>query len=147
MSELHYRARSILYASITEFISTGEPVGSRTLAKKYGLDLSSASIRNVLSDLEEAGYLHQPHTSAGRVPTDKAFRLFIDTLMQVRPLSAEERENIIERFDAVVPGAEWTRESGRLVSELTGTAVVIAPKRETRALMQLRFIPTRPGEI
>jgi heat-inducible transcriptional repressor len=147
MSELQYRARSILYAAITEFISTGEPVGSRTLAKKYGLDLSSASIRNVLSDLEEAGYLHQPHTSAGRVPTDKAFRLFIDTLMQVRPLSFEEREHIIERFHAVVPGAEWTRESGRLVSELTGTAVVIAPKRETRALVQLRFIPTKPGEI
>jgi heat-inducible transcriptional repressor len=147
MSELQYRARSILYAAITEFISTGEPVGSRTLAKKYGLDLSSASIRNVLSDLEEAGYLHQPHTSAGRIPTDKAFRLFIDTLMQVRPLSPEEREHIVERFHALAPGAEWTRESGRLLSELTGTAVVIAPKRETRALLQLRFIPTRPGEI
>jgi heat-inducible transcriptional repressor len=147
MSELQYRARSILYAAITEFISTGEPVGSRTLAKKYGLDLSSASIRNVLSDLEEGGYLHQPHTSAGRIPTDKAFRLFIDTLMQVRPLSVEEREHIVERFYALAPGVEWTRESGRLLSELTRTAVVIAPKRETRALTQLRFIPTRPGEI
>jgi heat-inducible transcriptional repressor len=147
MSELQYRARSILYAAITEFISTGEPVGSRTLAKKYGLDLSSASIRNVLSDLEDGGYLHQPHTSAGRIPSDKAFRLFIDTLMQVRPLSVEEREHIVERFHALAPGAEWTRESGRLLSELTRTAVVIAPKRETRALTQLRFIPTRPGQI
>jgi heat-inducible transcriptional repressor len=147
MSDLQYRARSILYAAITEFISTGEPVGSRTLAKKYGLDLSPASIRNVLSDLEEAGYLHQPHTSAGRIPTDQAFRLFIDTLMQVRPLSVDEREHIVERFYRLAPGANWTRESGRVLSELTGTAVVIAPKRETRALTQLRFIPTKPGEM
>src|SRR5260221_3498051 len=147
MSDLHPRVRSILYAAVTEVISTGEPVGSRTLAKKYGLDLSPASIRNVLSDLEEGGYLHQPHTSAGRIPTDKAFRLFIDTLMQVRALAPEDRERIEERCHALVPGADFTRESGRLLSELTGTAVIVAPKRETRALMQLRFMPTRPGQM
>src|SRR3954466_12459688 len=101
MVDLNHRARSILYAAITEFISSGEPVGSRTLAKKYGLDLSPASIRNVLSDLEESGYLHQPHTSAGRVPTDKALRLFIHTLMQVRAVSDEEHARIIERFHAL----------------------------------------------
>ncbi|HKQ70864.1 MAG TPA: heat-inducible transcriptional repressor HrcA [Polyangiaceae bacterium] len=147
MGDLQYRARSILYAAITEFISTGEPVGSRTLAKRYGLELSPASIRNVLSDLEEDGYLHQPHTSAGRIPTDRAFRLFIDTLMQIRPLSDDERGHIAERFHRLSPGVDWTRASGRVLSELTGTAVVIAPKRETRALTQLRFIPTRPGEM
>jgi heat-inducible transcriptional repressor len=147
MSELHYRARNILYAAITEFISTGEPVGSRTLAKKYGLDLSPASIRNVLADLEDAGYLHQPHTSAGRIPTDKALRFFIDSLMQMQPVSTEERERIAVRFEALLPGLGWTRESGRLLSELTGTAVVVAPKREMRALVQLRFIPVRPGEM
>ncbi len=147
MSELQYRARNILYAAITEFISTGEPVGSRTLAKKYGLDLSPASIRNVLADLEDAGYLHQPHTSAGRIPTDKALRFFIDSLMQMQPISTDERERIAVRFEALAPGVEWTRESGRLLSELTGTAVVVAPKRETRALVQLRFIPVRQGEM
>jgi heat-inducible transcriptional repressor len=147
VGDLQHRARSILYAAITEFISTGEPVGSRTLAKKYGLELSPASIRNVLSDLEEGGYLHQPHTSAGRIPTDKAFRLFIDTLMQVRTLAPEERERIHDRFHALAPGADFTRESGRLLSELTGTAVIVAPKRETRTLMQLRFMPTRPGQM
>jgi heat-inducible transcriptional repressor len=147
MSDLQYRARNILYSVITEFISTGEPVGSRTLAKKYGLDLSAASIRNVLADLEDAGYLHQPHTSAGRVPTDKAFRIFIDSLMQLQPVSREEHERITQRFEALIPGSEWTRESGRLLSELTGTAVMIAPKRDTRTLMQLRFIPVRQGEM
>jgi heat-inducible transcriptional repressor len=148
MADLHHRARNILYAAVTEFISTGEPVGSRTLAKKYGLDLSSASIRNVLADLEESGYLHQPHTSAGRIPTDKALRLFIDTLMQVRPLSSDERGRITERFEAMAPGTDWMRASGRILSELTGTAaVVVAPRPETRSLVQLRFIPARPGEM
>lgn len=148
MSELHHRARAILYACVTEFIATGEPVGSRTLAKKYGLDLSAASIRNVLADLEELGYLHQPHTSAGRVPTDKAFRLFIDSLMQVRALSADEQATISDRFDGLRAGPGLMRESGRILSELTGTAaLVVAPKRETRALSQIRFIPTRPGQM
>lgn len=148
MGELQHRSRSILYACITEFIATGEPVGSRTLAKKYGLDLSAASIRNVLSDLEELGYLHQPHTSAGRVPTDKAFRLFIDSLMQVRALSADEQKVISDRFYGLKSSIELVRASGKLLSELTGTAaLVIAPKRETRALSQLRFIPTKPGEM
>ena len=147
MSELHYRARSILYAAITEFVSTGEPVGSRTLAKKYGLDLSPASIRNVLSDLEETGYLHQPHTSAGRIPTDKAFRLFIDTLMQVQPLSVEIKEHIAERFQALAPGADWTRESGRAALGAHRHRRGDRAKSETRALIQLRFIPTRPGEM
>src|SRR6516225_10423757 len=104
MSELPQRARQILYACITEFVASGEPVGSRTLSKK-GIGLSPASIRNVLADLEELGYLHQPHTSAGRIPTDQAFRLFIDTLMQVRPLSVDEREHIAERFYRLAPGA------------------------------------------
>jgi len=148
MSDLSYRARRILYAVVTEFIASGEPVGSRTLAKKYGLDLSAASIRNVLSDLEEGGYLRQPHTSAGRIPTDAAFRLFIDTLMQICPLSSEDRRQIARRFARLSPSADWMRESGRFLSELTGTvAVVAAPKRDMSTLRQLRFIPTCAGEM
>lgn len=148
VSELSHRSRSILYACVTEFIATGEPVGSRTLAKKYGLELSPASIRNVLADLEDLGYLHQPHTSAGRVPTDKALRLFIDSLMQVRTLTPEERNKIAERFDGFRTAVELIRASGKVLSDLTGTvALVVAPKRETRALSQLRFIPTKPGQM
>lgn len=148
MSELSHRCRSILYACVTEFIATGEPVGSRTLAKKYGLELSAASIRNVLADLEDLGYLHQPHTSAGRVPTDKALRLFIDSLMQVRTLTPEERNKIAERFDGLRTAVELIRASGKVLSDLTGTvALVVAPKREARALSQLRFIPTKPGQM
>jgi heat-inducible transcriptional repressor len=149
MTELSHRSRKILFAVVTEFISTGDPVGSRTLAKRYGLDLSAASIRNVLADLEEAGYLHQPHTSAGRIPTDRALRLFIDTLMEVRKLSTEERSKIQTRFSEIYAlSRNPLRETGRFLSELSGAAAVVAaPKSEVRALSQLRFMPTKPGQL
>ncbi len=146
--QLSKRARAILYAVMTEFIATGEPVGSRTLAKKYGFSLSPATIRNVLADLEEAGYLAQPHTSAGRVPTEAAFRLFIDALLQVRELSADERSRIAEWFEDLSPGADIVRETGKLLADLTGSAaVLVRPRIETRTVRKVRFIPTRPGEL
>src|SRR5262249_52169993 len=148
MAELSQRARQVLYHAVTEYVTTGVPVGSRTLAKKSGLDLSPASIRNVLSDLEEAGFLVQPHTSAGRVPTDKAFRLFIDALMEVRELSREDGARIRERFAQIEPGTNVMRETGKLLSDLTGTAaVVVAPRIETQSLKHLRFVRTSPGEL
>src|SRR6185369_17391550 len=147
MPDLSQRAKQILYACVTEFVATGEPVGSRTLSKK-GIELSPASIRNVLSDLEELGYLHQPHTSAGRVPTDKAFRLFIDAMMEVRELTELENARILHRFAEIEPGPNFLRETGKLLSELTGTAaVVVSPKAETLTLKHLRFISTLPGEL
>ena len=148
VSDLSPRARQILYAAVTEFVETGQPVGSRTLSKKAGLDLSPASIRNVLADLEDAGYLSQPHASAGRAPTDKAFRLYIDTLMQRREPSAHEAARIRTGFEAMEPGADVMRETGKLLSELTGTAaVVISPRVESLSLKHLRFIRTSPGEL
>ncbi len=147
MAELSPRAKQILYACITEFVATGEPVGSRTLSKR-GIELSPASIRNVLSDLEELGYLHQPHTSAGRVPTDRAFRLFIDAMMEVRQLTDAENAHLFHRFAEIEPGPNFLRETGKLLSELTGTAaVVVSPKAETMTLKHLRFIRTLPGEV
>jgi heat-inducible transcriptional repressor len=147
MAELSPRGKQILYACITEFVATGEPVGSRTLSKR-GIELSPASIRNVLSDLEELGYLHQPHTSAGRVPTDRAFRLFVDAMMEVRRLTDAENAHLLHRFAEIEPGPNFLRETGRLLSELTGTAaVVVSPKAETMTLKHLRFICTLPGEI
>src|SRR5579883_1160479 len=148
MPELSARARQVLYHCVTEYVATGEPVGSRTLAKKSGLELSPASIRNVLADLEEAGYLRQPHTSAGRVPTDRAFRLFIDALMHVRELTGDEEASIRDRFASLEPGQNVMRETGKLLSELTGTvAVVVAPRAETLTLKQLRFLRTAPEEV
>jgi len=148
MPELNARSRQVLYHCVTEYVATGEPVGSRTLSKKAGLDLSPASIRNVLADLEEMGYLRQPHTSAGRVPTDRAFRLFIDALMQVHVLTNDEETSIRERFASLEPGENVMRATGRLLSELTGTAaVVLSPRTETLVLRQLRFIRTSSDEV
>lgn len=148
VSPLSKRARSVLYAVVTEFIATGEPVGSRTLAKKYRFELSPATIRNVLADLEDSGFLSQPHTSAGRIPTESAFRLFIDTLMKIQQLSAEDAGRIAEWFEDLHPGADILRETGKLLSELTGApAVLLRSRVETRTLLKLRFIATRPGEL
>jgi heat-inducible transcriptional repressor len=147
LSELSHRAKQILYAAVTEFVATGEPVGSRTLAKR-GIELSPASIRNVLADLEEAGYLRQPHTSAGRVPTDRAFRLFIDALMQLQELSQMERAKIEESFERLEPGEDVLHTAGRLLSELTGTAaVVVSPRAPNLTLKHMRFIRTVPGQV
>jgi heat-inducible transcriptional repressor len=147
MPDLSHRARQILYACITEFVATGEPVGSRTLSKR-GIELSPASIRNVLSDLEEMGYLHQPHTSAGRIPTDKAFRLFIDAMMEVRLLTDEENAQLLQKFAEIEPGPNFLRETGKLLSELANTAaIVVSPKAESMTMKHLRFIRTNPGEV
>ncbi|APR83060.1 Heat-inducible transcription repressor HrcA [Minicystis rosea] len=149
MSDLPQRNRKILFAVVTEFIASGAPVGSRTLARKYGLDLSAASIRNVLADLEEGGYLKQPHTSAGRVPTDRALRVFIDTLMEIRAVTPEDLREMGARFAEVhARGEDPLRAAGRYLSEVSGAAAVVAaPKKELRSLAQLRFIPTRPGQL
>jgi heat-inducible transcriptional repressor len=142
------RARTVLYAAVTEFISSGEPVGSRTLTKKYGFTLSAATIRNVLADLEEGGYLSQPHTSAGRIPTEAAYRLFVDALMEEQRLSEEEQADIRGWFEELPPGTDLLREAGRRLSRLSGApALLLRASGETRTLLKLRFIVTRPGEL
>ena len=142
------RAREVLYALLNEFIATGEPVGSRTLVKKYRFDLSPATIRNVLANLEDMGFLVQPHTSAGRVPTEKAFRLFIDALMKTRQLSATDAAKIAEWLRQETSADDLLRSTGRLLSDLTGNPAVVARRRaEARPLLKVRFIPTRPGEV
>ncbi len=148
VAALNSRARALLHAVVTEFIATGEPVGSRTLQRKYGFDLSPATIRNVLADLEDDGYLAQPHTSAGRVPTALAFRTFIDALLQANRVDGPRSEAIDGWLAGLHPGSDIVRESGRLLSDLTGAPAVAArPRTVARALRKLRFIVTRPGEL
>ncbi|HSC87501.1 MAG TPA: heat-inducible transcriptional repressor HrcA [Polyangiaceae bacterium] len=148
MSSLSERASRVLYAVVSEFIATGEPVGSRTLSNRYGLDLSPATIRNVLSDLEEDGYLTQPHTSAGRVPTDRAFRLFIDALMRLRQLPVEDASRIRDLFSQSSTGTERLREAGKLLSDLSGVpAVVLQTRSSARSVQKIRFIPVGPSEL
>src|SRR5678816_3759202 len=98
MSGINQRARKILSAIVHEYLATGDAVGSRTVTRRHGIDLSAATVRNVMSDLEEAGLLKQPHTSAGRVPTDQGLRFFVDSLLKVRAVSAREREELVQRY-------------------------------------------------
>ena len=109
LSELSERKTKILYAIIKDYLETGEPVGSRTISKKTDLNLSSATIRNEMSDLVEMGYIVQPHTSAGRIPTDKGYRFYVDMLMQDKIQEVEElKESILEkgeRLDQVLQQA------------------------------------------
>ena len=88
------RKISILSTIVEEYISSALPVGSRTVSKKSHLDLSAANIRNIMADLTEEGYLQQPHTSAGRIPTPKGFRLYLDSCLKLAPLSGEKQKNI-----------------------------------------------------
>ncbi len=101
---LNERTQHLLKALVERYIRDGQPVGSRTLARDAGLDLSPATVRNVMADLEELGYLHSPHTSAGRVPTARGYRFFIDALLNLRPLDDREVETLRRRIDQPVQG-------------------------------------------
>src|SRR4030067_3821285 len=105
---LNDRARILLKTLVERYITDGEPVGSRTLSKHAGLDLSPASIRNIMANLEERGFVSSPHTSAGRVPTPLGYRVFVDTLLTVRPLDANE----VRRLEG---GLSAARGSGQLM--------------------------------
>lgn len=147
--DLQFRSRKILYAVISEYIATGEPVGSRKLSKRYGINLSPATIRNVLADLTEAGLLAQPHTSAGRVPTERGFRVFVDALIQMREVANDDRETVLGRMRELRPGVDdLVREAGRLLASVAGAAAVVTrPRADAVPLAQVRFMPLRPGEV
>src|ERR687886_1644980 len=96
--ELNERERRVLEAVIQAYVETAEPAGSRTISRRFGLGVSPATIRNTMSDLEEKGFLFHPHTSAGRVPTHKAYRLYVDSLVQVGPPPQAERDRLTEEL-------------------------------------------------
>ncbi|MBN8612675.1 MAG: heat-inducible transcription repressor HrcA [Deltaproteobacteria bacterium] len=140
--DLAYRARKILYALVSEYIATGEPVGSRTLSKRYGLNLSAATIRNELTDLEDTGCVAQPHTSAGRVPTELGFRVFIDALAQMRDVSDRDRAAVLARMKQLRPGVDdVVREAARMLASLSGAAAVVSRRADREAIAHLRFMP------
>ncbi|MEZ0537383.1 heat-inducible transcriptional repressor HrcA [Caldicellulosiruptoraceae bacterium PP1] len=140
---LDERKRKILQAIIDDYINTGEPVGSRTIAKKYIFGLSSATIRNEMSDLEELGFLEQPHTSAGRIPSDKGYRYYVDELMQVQDLQNQEIEYIKNILDTSINEIdEYMGKIARLISELTNyTAVISTPTVKKSFLKHIQLIP------
>lgn len=137
------RKMRILQAVTDDYISTAEPVGSRTIARKYALGVSPATIRNEMSDLEELGYLEQPHTSSGRVPSDKGYRFYVDVLMDPVELPPETREQLREEVLAKHRATEQTiHRAARLLAMLTRyTAVVMAPSPSDTAVRRLHLTP------
>ncbi|MGE5252934.1 MAG: heat-inducible transcriptional repressor HrcA [Planctomycetaceae bacterium] len=144
------RDRRILQAIITDYIQTAQPVGSRIVSKKYKMGLSPATIRNVMADLEELGLLIQPHTSAGRIPTDKAYRFFVDTILNLRRLNPEEKEDIEKGL--LLEGDpdinEVMKRASHMLSLLSKqTGVVLAPRFGSKIFKHIEFIKLRDRRI
>ncbi len=135
------RAQHLLRILVKRYIKEGQPVGSRTLARDSGLDLSPATIRNVMSDLEELGFVTAPHTSAGRIPTIKGYRFFVDTLVKLRPPQSDELE-LVQRVLAQSDPQALVQSASNLLASMTKLAgVVTLPRRSHAALRQIEFLP------
>ncbi len=143
------RARHLLKALVESYIADGQPVGSRQLARDAGLNVSAATVRNVMADLEDEGYLCAPHTSAGRVPTDLGYRFFIDALLHLVPLSVASSQLLLRRIGAHAPDADQVLHAATVVlSELTHMAgFVRVPRRAMRILRHVDFIAMRERQI
>ncbi len=146
--ELDERAESLLKMLISRFIDLGQPVGSRTLAQQQGMQLSPATIRNVMSDLEDLGLIRSPHTSAGRVPTAQGYRFFIDSLLTVKPVNRMTLDEMEERFTKGNDARELTTAASELLSEVTQFAgVVVLPNISVAAFHQIEFLKLSGNRI
>ncbi len=146
ITELNERSREIFRRIVDGYLETGGPVGSRTLSRQEGLDISPATIRNVMADLEEAGLLHSPHTSAGRLPTEMGLQLFVDGILEVGNLTTEERQSIEGECKTSGTSVEGMLENATQalsgLSHLTG--LVVAPKTQA-PLKHIEFVSLSPG--
>jgi heat-inducible transcriptional repressor len=145
---LNERKRQILQAIVIDYINTAEPVGSRTIAKKHELGLSSATIRNEMSDLEDMGYLEQPYTSAGRIPSDKGYRLYVDELMDLKGLTLEEIRDIRAAIEVKINELnQLLRQSAEVMSRLTKyTSMAMTPHIKKSVLKSINVILIGPGK-
>ncbi|WP_031431648.1 heat-inducible transcriptional repressor HrcA [Methylomicrobium agile] len=146
--QLNERSLQSLKALIERYISDGQPVGSRVLAKDSDLKLSPATIRNVMADLEDMGLIHSPHTSAGRVPTVSGYRLFVDSLLTVKPLALQEITRLQGSLSRIEDRGQTLEAASRLLSELSQMAgVVTLPKREMLYLRHIEFLPLSHSRV
>jgi heat-inducible transcriptional repressor len=146
--ELDRREREILRALVQDYIQTGEPVASQPLLARHDLDCSPATVRSVMSDLEALGFLEKPHTSSGRIPTERGYRLFVDSLLKVRPPSAQDRERI-ERLAAEVNDVSALLDgTADLLHDLSHHAgVVTTPRPKADPVRQLEFVRLRENRV
>ena len=147
-TELSERAQTLLKVLVERHIRDGQPVGSSTLREEAGLPVSAATIRNVMSDLEERGFLHSPHTSAGRVPTSAGYRLFVDSLLQVQPLDDDSLSNLRLELNPDKTAGELVQSASSLLSTITAQAgIVTVPKVESNQLRQVEFLPLSGNRV
>ena len=140
--QLDSRAQTLLKALVERYIADGQPVGSRALSRISGLELSPATIRNIMSDLEELGLVASPHTSAGRIPTPRGYRFFVDSLLTMQPLEQMDHARILaELASAKAQPGQIINQASRLLSDLTQFAgIVIAPRHPSTRIRQIEFI-------
>lgn len=143
------RSAAILREIVEQYVATGDPVGSRTLSRRLPMALSPATIRNVMADLEGAGLLFAPHTSAGRLPTDRGLRLFVDGLLEYGGLAEEERARISERCATSGRSLEGLLEeaSAMLAGLSQAAGLVLVPKTEATAIRHIEFVALGPGRV
>jgi heat-inducible transcriptional repressor len=143
------RAKKILHAVVSEYLATGEAVGSHTVTRRYGLDVSAATVRTVMGDLEEVGLLRHAHTSGGRLPTERGLRYYVDMLLRVRNLTSGEKDDIRERLAPAggdVP--EVMQRTTRMLRELSHLTVVVqAPRPDSDVVQHLEFVQLRDGQL
>lgn len=145
LQDIDARSREIFRRLVETYLTTGEPVGSRTLSNDSSIAVSAATIRNVMADLTDIGLLHAPHVSAGRLPTELGLRLFVDGLMQVGELSDDERR-AIERETAGGDVEHLLQDAAARLSGLTQTASLIVTQKADAPLRQIEFIAAGPGQ-
>ena len=142
------RKLDVLRAIVEDYVATEEPVGSKALVERHGLGVSPATVRNDMAALEEEGYIHQPHTSAGRVPTDKGYRLFVDKLTTLKPMSAAERRAIATLLDGAVDLDDVVQRSVRLLSQLTRqVAIVQYPSLSRSTVRHVELVALTPSRV
>jgi heat-inducible transcriptional repressor len=143
---LNERAQTLLKALVERYIADGQPVGSRALSRMSGLDLSPASIRNVMADLEEMGFIASPHTSAGRIPTPRGYRLFVDTLLKIKPLDSIEIHEL-EGHLQTDSRQKMVSSASHLLSDLTHFAGIVMTPRRAAMFRHIEFVSLNEKRI
>ena len=148
VNEIGARAKKIMHAVVSEYLATGDAVGSQTVARRYALDVSAATVRTVMGDLEDMGMLKHTHTSGGRIPTERGLRYYVDTLLRVRSLAAGEQDEIRERLSGVVERPDLMQRTSRLLRELSHLAVVVqTPRPASDVIEHMEFVRLREGQL
>ncbi|GAA5113012.1 heat-inducible transcriptional repressor HrcA [Haloechinothrix salitolerans] len=148
MANAEDRKFEVLRAIVADYVSNQEPVGSKALVDKHNLGVSSATVRNDMAALEDEGYIAQPHTSAGRIPTDKGYRVFVDRLSEIKPLSAAERRAIKNFLEGAIDLEDVMRRSVRLLAQLTRqVAIVQYPTLSNSTVRHIELVSLTPARL